>query len=70
MGHIESVTALARLRMLAAEQRRAEARIGAAVRSAREGGMSWAQIGTALGVTKQAAQQRWGHARSPGRVQD
>lgn len=32
----------------------------AAVQSARLDGASWAQIGTALGITKQAAQQRYG----------
>jgi len=32
-----------------------------AVRIARAQGWSWEQIGDALGVTKQAAQQRFGH---------
>lgn len=32
-----------------------------AVRAAREAGDSWFTIGMALGVTKQAAQQRFGH---------
>ena len=26
-------------------------------------GYSWADIGTRLGITRQAAQQRWGHCR-------
>ncbi len=29
--------------------------------AARTAGASWAQIGDALGLTRQAAQQRWGH---------
>src|SRR5258706_12178857 len=29
------------------------------VSKAREGGTSWSQLGDALGVSKQAAQQRW-----------
>jgi len=32
----------------------------AAVERAREQGASWAQVGTALGVTRQAAWQRFG----------
>jgi hypothetical protein len=32
-----------------------------AVTSLRERGYSWAEIGTRLGITRQAAQQRWGH---------
>ena len=32
-----------------------------AVRAAREAGDSWLTIGMALGVTKQAAQKRFGH---------
>ena len=31
-----------------------------AARAVHAGGASWAQIGAALGVSKQAAQQRWG----------
>jgi hypothetical protein len=37
----------------------AEEGLRAAVRAAREAGDSWTVIGTALGVTKQAAQQRF-----------
>lgn len=38
-----------------------DAAIGAAVRGQRATwGSSWAAIGTAAGMTKQAAQQRWG----------
>jgi hypothetical protein len=36
--------------------------IGQAVKGLREFGYSWAEIGSRLGITRQAAQQRWGHA--------
>lgn len=38
----------------------AEAALASAVDRARHDGRSWSQIGTALGVSKQAAQQRYG----------
>lgn len=34
--------------------------IDRAARAVHEGGVSWAQIGAAVGITRQAAQQRWG----------
>jgi hypothetical protein len=34
-----------------------------AARAARHAGATWAQIGDALGLTRQAAQQRWSHCR-------
>jgi hypothetical protein len=36
--------------------------IGQAVSGLREFGYSWAEIGSRLGITRQAAQQHWGHA--------
>ena len=36
--------------------------IGQAIKGLREFGYSWAEIGSRLGITRQAAQQRWGHA--------
>ncbi len=35
--------------------------IGQAVTGLRAFGYSWAEIGSRLGITRQAAQQRWGH---------
>ena len=35
--------------------------IGQAVTGLRGFGYSWAEIGSRLGITRQAAQQRWGH---------
>jgi len=40
-----------------------ETAIRTAVIGLREHGYSWADIGTRLGVTRQAAQQRWGSRR-------
>ena len=37
-----------------------DAAIAEAVKGLRERGYSWAEIGSRLGVTRQAAQQRWG----------
>ncbi len=34
---------------------------GQAVTGLRAFGYSWAEIGSRLGITRQAAQQRWGH---------
>ena len=53
-GDIESLTAMTHL----ADS--IEAAIRDAVIGLREFGYSWAEIGTRLGVTRQAAQQRWG----------
>jgi hypothetical protein len=39
--------------------------IGRAVIGLRETGYSWAEIAARLGVTRQAAQQRWGRSQRP-----
>jgi len=49
-----------RLSDLRAELSRIEAEIASAVSDDRLAGMSWSAIGGALGMTKQAAQQRYG----------
>lgn len=43
-----------------AAQQDLNAAIVAAVAAARQGGQSWSQIGTQLGITKQAAHERFG----------
>jgi hypothetical protein len=40
-----------------------DAAIAEAVRGLRARGYSWAEIGARLGITRQAAQQRWGTPR-------
>lgn len=55
-GDIEALPALA---ALSAEL---DTAIGGAVAGLREAGYSWAEIAARLGVTRQAAQQRW-HGR-------
>lgn len=40
----------------------AEAEVATAVGLARAAGASWSHIGDAVGVSRQAAQQRWGHS--------
>lgn len=47
------------LRAAAAHRQAAEDAVTAAVEAARESGASWAAIGSALGVTRQAAQKRY-----------
>ena len=54
------VDGLADLLSLAGELDRAT---DAAVRGLRESGYSWGEIAARLGVTRQAAQQRWGEIR-------
>ena len=53
------VEALARMTTLAADLDEA---IGQAVTGLREFGYSWTEIGLRLGITRQAAQQRWGQS--------
>jgi hypothetical protein len=53
------VDALALMLGLAAE---IDTAIGQAVTGLRAFGYSWADIGSRLGITRQAAQQRWGQA--------
>lgn len=49
------------LRAAAANRRAAEDAVAAAVTAAKEAGASWAAIGSAIGVSRQAAVKRYGH---------
>ena len=51
---------LVELLAAATELARAEEGVGRAVRAARGAGASWAEVGDALGTSRQAAQQRFG----------
>ena len=42
-----------------------DAAIAEAVKGLRGCGYSWAEIGSRLGITRQAAQQRWGASSDP-----
>lgn len=54
-----SSTGTEHLRNLSAAVANVQSEIQRSVEKLREEGMSWAQIGDALGVSKQAAQQRY-----------
>jgi hypothetical protein len=54
------IDAIGELNGLSAEL---ETVLGQAVLHLRQLGYSWADIGQRLGVTRQAAQQRWGHTQ-------
>ncbi len=54
-------TALRSLERSSADLRSAQRRLEDAVLAARDAGASWAQIGDAAGMSRQAAHERWGH---------
>ena len=60
-AHVAPFTALADLEQLVGQLRDVETSIEDKVRLARTGGASWTQVGRAAGLSKQGAQQRWGH---------
>lgn len=57
--HTDHLASLAELSKSAKVIARETERIGVLVKAARNNGRSWSEIGNALGLTKQAAQQRW-----------
>ena len=59
---MDSETVLRVARNAANAVLRSEARLGEAVAAAREAGATWAQIGEAVGMSRQSAHERWGHA--------
>lgn len=60
--HVRPLGALEAVRAQAAEVAAAQARLTEAVRAARKDGCSWADIGTAAGITRQSAHERWARA--------
>lgn len=58
--------ALAAVLGAATEVRSATQRLEDAVLAARAAGASWAQIGEASGMSRQAAHERWGHQPRAG----
>ena len=50
-----------RLRAAVRARDRADADVALGVMMCRDAGVTWAQVGALLGVTKQAAQQRYAH---------
>ncbi len=57
---------LGALAQASATLRQAEASLDDTVTAAREAGITWAQIGAALGMTRQSAHERWGHLARGG----
>lgn len=59
---VEDPGDLRRLGLAVIERSRAEEEVAAAVTACRDAGRSWAWIGSVLGVTRQAAQERYGES--------
>lgn len=57
-------TALEKARSLKDVERDAGAAVREAVEEARKAGATWEQVGEALGITRQAAHERYGKVRS------
>lgn len=57
---LADTAALRAIAELAAQRNEVEHDLISAVRAARRNGRSWAEIGAMLGVSKQAAQQKYG----------
>jgi hypothetical protein len=53
------------LRRAALDRARTERYVGEAVEAARRAGISWKRIGIELGISAQAAQQRYGSTTKP-----
>ncbi len=60
LAHVQPVTVLSDLERLVEDLRSLEGQVVEAIHTARRHGASWSQVGRILGVSKQAAQQRWG----------
>ncbi|MDN5915275.1 MAG: hypothetical protein L0I76_09250 [Pseudonocardia sp.] len=57
---VEDTADLRRVGLAVIDRDKAEREIADAVRSARDNGRDWGQIGAVLGVTKQSARERFG----------
>ena len=62
---VADTSALREIAKLADQRNEVEAELAAAVRSARRARRSWSEIGTMLGVSKQAAQRKYASKTSP-----
>lgn len=62
--HIAPDTTVHAIATLSQELRHVEAKLDDAVAEARNAGVSWDKIGRAVGITRQAAQKRWGRGTS------
>lgn len=60
-AHVAPFEAVLELGTVCAEIDRLSRRAEDLVASARSAGVSWSQLGSAAGLTRQGAQQRWGH---------
>lgn len=65
-ARVDHVDDLREIAAAANEARTAEGRLREAVKAARDRGRSWNQIAVALGVSRQAARQRFGEKAPPG----
>lgn len=61
-GDRDRVPPEVRLRLAALKRAEAEVEVKAAVAEARQGGLSWAKVGSVLGTSGQAASQRYAQA--------
>jgi hypothetical protein len=68
--HLTTDEHLALIRASSDAERDVRVILRQAVESARAGGVSWAAIGAELGMTRQAAQQRFGDARADAAADD
>jgi hypothetical protein len=66
-GAAPNAGALARVAVASATVEVARQCLDHAVREAREAGASWVEIGHVLGITRQAAFQRFGRGEAPAR---
>ncbi|WP_127794472.1 hypothetical protein [Agromyces sp. LHK192] len=69
-GEPDQQSHLTLVRLSAEAEREARGILRQSVESARAGGVSWSAIGTELGMTRQAAQQRFGDASRDGAPAD